>query len=135
MTAAAGGGPLRLLLLQPTLFCNLHYDYCCLPSRDNRSRLSLEILDAALERVLESPYVVAPFTLLWHAGEPLTVPPAFYDAASERFEAALQRHGRPGDFVTQSLQTNAIALNEAWRDCFARRDARGGEPCWPRHPA
>ena len=67
-------GPVRLLVVQPTPFCNLDCDYCYLPNRDDRSRLSLEILEAALERVLESPYFDGDFTLLWHAGEPLTVP-------------------------------------------------------------
>ncbi|MFZ9463113.1 MAG: cyclophane-forming radical SAM/SPASM peptide maturase GrrM/OscB [Vulcanococcus sp.] len=115
-----GGGPLRLLVMQPTPFCNLDCDYCYLPSRDDRSRLSLELLDAALERVLESPYFGGPFTLLWHAGEPLTVPPAFYDAATARIQAALARHALPPDTIRQSLQTNAIAINQAWVDCFIR---------------
>ncbi|MFM2159299.1 MAG: hypothetical protein RLZZ124_1773 [Cyanobacteriota bacterium] len=85
MTATAPrGGPLRLLVLQPTPYCNLDCDYCYLPSCNDRSRLSLDILDAALERVLESCSIEGPFTLLWHASEPLTVPPAFYDAATAR---------------------------------------------------
>jgi len=113
-------GPLRLLVLQPTPYCNLDCDYCYLPSRDDRSRLSLEILDAALERVLESPFVDGPFTLLWHAGEPLTVPPAFYDAATARIQAALRRHGLPPDTIRQSLQTNGLTIDEAWCDCFTR---------------
>ena len=124
--AAAACGPLRLLVLQPTPFCNLDCDYCYLPSRDDRSRLSLEILDAALERVLESPYVDGPFTLLWHAGEPLTVPPAFYDAATVRIQSALARHGLPADTIQQSLQTNAISINASWCDCFARNNIHVG---------
>jgi len=121
---------LRLLVLQPTPYCNLDCDYCYLPSRDERSQLPLEILDAALERVLESPYVDGPFTLLWHAGEPLSVPPAFYDAAKLRIDAALARHGWPADTVQQSLQTNAITLDDAW--CDAQWPAGGGEPRWAR---
>jgi len=31
------------------------YDYCYLPNRDDRHQLPLELLEAALERVLESP--------------------------------------------------------------------------------
>jgi precorrin-2 methylase len=31
--------------------------------------------------------------LLWHAGEPLTMPIAFYDAATARIQAVLERHG------------------------------------------
>ena len=124
--ADAPGGPVRLLVLQPTPYCNLDCDYCYLPSRDDRSRLSLDILDAALERVLESPYFGGPFTLLWHAGEPLTVPPAFYDAATSRIHAALERRGLPLHTVQQSLQTNGLTINEAWCDCFTRNNIHVG---------
>jgi uncharacterized protein len=124
--AAAAAGPLRLLVLQPTPYCNLDCDYCYLTTRDDRSQLSLATLDAALERVFESPYLDGPFTLLWHAGEPLTVPPAFYDAASDRIHAALARHGLPAGLVRQSLQTNGITIDAAWCDCFARNGIHVG---------
>ena len=127
MTATPrSGGPLRLLVLQPTPYCNLDCDYCYLPSRNDRSRLPLDILDAALERVLESGFVDGPFTVLWHAGEPLTVPPAFYDAATARIQAALARHGLPPETVQQSLQTNGITLNDAWCDCLLRNGIHVG---------
>ena len=69
-----GYGPVRLLVVQPTPFCNLDCDYCYLPDRGDRSRLPLAVLEAAVERVLESPYFGGEFTLLWHAGEPLMAP-------------------------------------------------------------
>jgi uncharacterized protein len=114
------GGPLRLLVLQPTPYCNLDCDYCYLTTRDARTRMSLEVLEAALERVLSSSYVDGPFTLLWHAGEPLTLPPSFYDAATACINTALARHGLPPDLVLQSLQTNGVSINEAWCDCMER---------------
>lgn len=49
-------GPVRLLVVQPTPYCNLDCDYCYLPERGDRSRLSFEVLEVALERVLDSPY-------------------------------------------------------------------------------
>jgi uncharacterized protein len=122
----SGFGPVRLLVLQPTPFCNLDCDYCYLPDRGDRTRLSFELLEAALERVLESPFFEGGFTLLWHAGEPLTVPIAFYDEASQRIQRALERHGLPPSTVVQSLQTNATVINQAWCDCFARNDIHVG---------
>ncbi len=119
-------GPVRLLVVQPTPFCNLDCDYCYLPSRDDRSRLPLEILDAALDRVLESPFFEGGFTLLWHAGEPLTMPIAFYDAASEQIDQALKRHGLPPGTIVQSLQTNAVVIDDAWCDCFERNGIHVG---------
>jgi uncharacterized protein len=119
-------GPVQLLVLQPTPFCNLDCDYCYLPHRDDRSRLSFEILEAALERVLESPFLDGGFTLLWHAGEPLTMPIAFYDEATQRIRSLLERHGLPPSTVVQSLQTNATVIDGDWCDCFERNDIHVG---------
>jgi uncharacterized protein len=119
-------GPVRLLVIQPTPFCNLDCDYCYLPDRGNRSRLSFEVLEAALERVLESPWFEGDFTLLWHAGEPLTMPIAFYDEATERIRRLLERRGLPPHTIVQSLQTNATTIDGAWCDCFERNGIHVG---------
>ncbi|MFO0038157.1 MAG: radical SAM protein, partial [Synechococcaceae cyanobacterium] len=119
-------GPVQLLVIQPTPFCNLDCDYCYLPDRADRSRLSFELLEQAVERVLESPWFDGPFTLLWHAGEPLSLPVAYYDEASDRIRALLARHGLPPDTILASLQTNAIVINEAWCDCFERNNIHVG---------
>jgi uncharacterized protein len=119
-------GPLELLVIQPTPFCNLDCDYCYLPSRSDRQRLSMELLEAALERVLESPYVQGDFTLLWHAGEPLTLPIAFYDDAGERIRRAQARWAGGPLEIRQSVQTNAMVINDAWCDCFERNHIHVG---------
>jgi uncharacterized protein len=116
----ASYGPVRLLVVQPTPFCNLDCDYCYLPNRDDRSRLSLEILELALERVLESPFFDGPFTLLWHAGEPLTAGISFFERASALLRSILERRGLPADTVVQAIQTNATVIDQAWCDCFRR---------------
>ena len=67
-------GSVRLLVVQPTPFCNLDCDYCYLPDRGDRSRLSFPVLEAAVERVLDSPYFGGEFTLLWHAAAPELLP-------------------------------------------------------------
>ena len=119
-------GPVRLLVVQPTPYCNLDCDYCYLPDRGDRSRLSFEVLEVALERVLDSPYFGGEFTLLWHAGEPLMVPIAFYDEATERIHRLLERRGLPPGTIVQSLQTNATVINAAWCDCFTRNGIHVG---------
>ena len=119
-------GPVQLLVVQPTPFCNLDCDYCYLPNRNDRSRLSFDLLELAVERVLDSPWFDGPFTLLWHAGEPLALPVAFYDEASVRLRALLARRGLPPDTILQSLQTNAIVIDAAWCDCFARNNIHVG---------
>ena len=119
-------GPVRLLVVQPTPYCNLDCDYCYLPDRADRTRLSLELLEAAVERVLDSPYFEGQFTLLWHAGEPLMAPIAFYDQASARLRQLLERRGLPAGTIVQSLQTNATVIDGAWCDCFERNDIHVG---------
>jgi uncharacterized protein len=126
---AAGGlaaGPLDLLVVQATPYCNLDCDYCYLPDRDDRRRLDPALLDPILDTVLSSPFVERDFTLLWHAGEPLMVPPAFYDEASARIAAALERHGRPDLHIAQAIQTNATVMDERWCACIARNGLQVG---------
>jgi len=125
-TGEAACGPVRLLVVQPTPFCNLDCDYCYLPGRHDRRRIAPEIFEAAVQRVLESPWAPEPFTLLWHAGEPLTLPIAFYDDATAVLRRLLADRGLPSQAIAQSLQTNATVINEAWCDCFERNDIHGG---------
>jgi uncharacterized protein len=110
-------GPLELLVLQPTPFCNLNCSYCYLPDRQSTRRMSRDTLVRALEWVFASGLAREPFTLLWHAGEPLVVPVAFYEEAAD----LLDRHNRQGVPVTQSFQTNATLLTEEWCDFLLRR--------------
>jgi uncharacterized protein len=114
MAESSAYGPLRLLVVQPTPFCNLDCDYCYLPGRKDRRRLSLEHLELSLHRVLDSPFVDGPFTLLWHAGEPLTMPIRFYDDATQLIRRVLQDRGLPPETISQSVQTNAVVINDAW---------------------
>jgi uncharacterized protein len=71
-------GPLDLLVVQPTPFCNLDCSYCYLPDRGSKRRIRPETLERIFERFFESDLVTRPFTVVWHAGEPLVLPPAFY---------------------------------------------------------
>jgi uncharacterized protein len=115
-SAADLAGPLELLVLQPTPFCNINCSYCYLPNRQSTRRMSAATLERAFEWVFASGLVRQPFTVLWHAGEPLVVPVAFYEEAIR----LLGRHNPTGLTVHHSFQTNATLLNEEWCD-FIRR--------------
>jgi uncharacterized protein len=115
--AAREVGPLELLVVQPTPFCNLDCSYCYLPDRGDTRRMALGTFELALRWVADSGLVREPFSLLWHAGEPLVVPVAWYEEASAR----LQRIGRDWD-VTQSFQTNATLIDEEWCRYFHRHN-------------
>jgi uncharacterized protein len=81
------------------------------------------VLDRAFARVFESELVGAGgFTVVWHAGEPLVLPPAFY---AEAFAIAT-RHNRAGYPLVHSYQTNATLLDDAWCDFINRHVLRIG---------
>ena len=120
MTAAPG--PLELLILQPTPFCNINCSYCYLPNRQSTRRMSLETVDRVFEWTFASGLAREPFTLLWHAGEPLVMPVAFYEAAWQCFET----HNRAGLPVGQSMQTNATLIDESWCNYFRKHDVNLG---------
>src|SRR5262245_19715412 len=70
-------GPLELLVLQPTPFCNIDCSYCYLPGRQSIRRMSAETLEHTFRWVFSSGLARQEFTLLWHAGEPLVLPVSF----------------------------------------------------------
>ena len=70
-----------LLILQPSPFCNIDCDYCYLAERSSTKKMSLEVLHKTLDRVFESGLVGGQLSVVWHAGEPLAVPLAYYEEA------------------------------------------------------
>ncbi len=118
----SGVGPLELLVIQPTPFCNINCSYCYLPDRQNTRRMSPRTLEFAFDWVFASGLVRQPFTLLWHAGEPLVLPPAFYDGAAE----LLARHDPDGALVTHSFQTNGTLIDADWCELICRRNFHVG---------
>jgi uncharacterized protein len=115
-------GPLELLVLQPTPFCNIDCSYCYLPNRQSTRRMSLDILDQTFRWVFESGLVRQPFTLLWHAGEPLVVPVSFYETAGD----LLRKHNIADAPVLQSFQTNATLIDARWCAFLRRPDLHIG---------
>lgn len=115
-------GPLELLVLQPTPFCNINCSYCYLPDRQSTRRMSPQTMAHAFRWVFESGLARDPFTLLWHAGEPLVLPVAYYEAAAEM----LRTHNTGNIPVLQSFQTNATLIDEKWCTFLRREDVHLG---------
>lgn len=99
--------PAELLVLQPTPYCNLDCHYCYLPHRNDRTRMSEAVLRAIARHVLRraDPDQLA---IIWHGGEPMTLPPDWYGRAFALFEAETGQRWRHG------FQTNGIGINERW---------------------
>ena len=115
-------GPLELLVVQPTPFCNINCSYCYLADRQSTRRMSAKTLEQTFAWVFASGLVRAPFTLLWHAGEPLVVPREFYRTAV----ALLERYNRPPVAIHHALQTNATLIDEDWCRLFLEHDIHPG---------
>jgi uncharacterized protein len=113
---------LRLLVLQPTPFCNIDCSYCYLSNRKSAARMSLETLDLACRCVFESQLLDRQLEVAWHGGEPLVVPLAWYEEA-----IALIAKRRPATLqLKHCFQTNGLLVNEDWARFFARTEARIG---------
>lgn len=119
---AATGPRCQLFVLQPSPFCNLDCDYCYLPDRSNKARMSEATLVKAFDRLFASGLAREQITVVWHAGEPLAVPVAWYERAWElvtpRIPAGLR--------VDESFQTNATLIDDRWCDYFLARRSNVG---------
>ena len=119
-------GPIGLVIIQPTSFCNLNCDYCYLPDRHLKNRLSLDLIEPIFKQIFTSPFVSQDFSVCWHAGEPLAVPVSFYDDAMAIIQEAERKYKTQPVQVIQSIQTNGTLINQAWCDCFKRNDIHVG---------
>ena len=119
-------GPLRLVIIQATPFCNLDCDYCYLPDRSNKKQLSLELITPIFQKLLTSSFTKNAFTVCWHAGEPLTVPLSFYKSAFEIIKNLELKISPQKPKITYSIQTNGTLINQAWCDLFRQYPVKIG---------
>jgi len=104
----------RLIILQPTAYCNINCSYCYLRHRDDKRLMSREVVEALRDKIFcRLPPQSAP-TVVWHAGEPTTAPVEWYEYAYSRLlDVAPHRTGF-------AMQSNGIAINERWIELFRR---------------
>ncbi len=102
------------LLIKPSgSDCNLDCKYCFYKDRapeigQGRQRMSDEVLEKLVKDYMELGFAVAGFA--WQGGEPMLMGLDFYKKAVE----LQKRYGSAGQQVSNSLQTNAILLNDDW---------------------
>jgi uncharacterized protein len=114
LTPADVAGRTRLLILQPTPFCNIDCDYCYLPTRSDRHRMPYEIVEAAIRFVFDHDLPAPDFTVVWHGGEPLVLPVAWYREAFQHAASAAPA----GAILPHAMQTNGILINDEWCRLF-----------------
>ena len=108
------------LLIKPvSAVCNLDCSYCFYLDRAADPYDSLpgrRMSDETLERLVESYlfYSYPQSTFVFQGGEPTLAGPAFF----ERLCELQQQHGRSGQIVSNSIQTNGILLDGRWGKLF-----------------
>jgi len=112
----------RLLILQPTPFCNISCSYCYLPDRDSKTRMTIDTVRQATQRLCDDDLVGEALTVVWHAGEPLAMPIDFYEDAIATVAEVLG----PRVQISHSIQTNATLINDAWCRLFKKHNIRIG---------
>jgi uncharacterized protein len=112
-----------LVVLQPTTFCNLDCAYCYLPERQSAKRMRQDVAKRIVQEVFASSIAEDPVVFLWHLGEPLAVPPSFYE---EIFEFTAREAIRTSRSYSQSFQTNATLIDDRWVDLIKRHNVRIG---------
>ncbi len=105
---------IETLVIQPTPFCNIACTYCYLPHRGDRSVMSRETLRATFERVFASGWLAPALSVIWHAGEPLALPVAYYREAFDLIETMRPKELR----LRHAIQTNGMLITPTWCELF-----------------
>ncbi len=113
--AAAPPPTIELLVIQPTPFCNIDCRYCYLPQRNSKAVIKPQTLHNLFSKIFASGWVRGGLSVVWHAGEPMVLPIAFY-----RDAFALIDELKPADLqIVHSFQTNGTLIDDDWCRFFA----------------
>jgi len=102
----------ELVVIQATPFCNVNCRYCYLPDRSSTKRITYQTLKRTFEFLFTEPLLSNPVSIVWHAGEPLVLPLAFYENAFRIAEEC----NTQGLRIVHSFQTNGTLINQDWCD-------------------
>ncbi len=101
-----------VVVVQPTPFCNIDCTYCYLPGRNDKTLIAQSTVHNLFAKLFASGWANQSVNVIWHAGEPLVAPPAFYREAF----AAIERLRPPDIGIAHSFQSNGMLLSPAWCD-------------------
>jgi uncharacterized protein len=114
-TREADDKTVKLLVLQPTPFCNIDCDYCYLANRLSTKKMQPAQAVDIVDRLVASGAVGSDLSMVWHAGEPLVLASSYY----EEIFSALAGRGYPFT-IRHSFQTNGMLINDEWCNLFQK---------------
>ncbi|MHC4110081.1 MAG: anaerobic sulfatase maturase [Planctomycetota bacterium] len=105
--------PFTLLIKPSGSDCNLDCKYCFYKHRasdvgQGRQRMSDEVLEKLIKDYMQLKFPLAGFA--WQGGEPTLMGLDFYKKVVE----LQKKYGSPGQQVGNSLQTNAVLIDDQW---------------------
>jgi uncharacterized protein len=106
--------PYLAVIIKPTYDCNLACEYCSVYGCEAEPRMSRETVDTLMDRVTEFCGTERTIFLIWHGGEPLLLPPEFYEYIGRR------TRGYTGYTMLNSVQTNGTLLDQRYVDVFLK---------------
>jgi len=118
--------PVELVILQGNSFCNLNCTYCDLSSESRRTKSVMEprLIDRLFTDVFSSGLSSPQVKVVWHSGEPLTLPPSYYDEAIDLILSLRDRLAPNSVSVRFGIQTNASLIDDNWCHFFKRHEQR-----------
>ncbi|HEY0756798.1 MAG TPA: cyclophane-forming radical SAM/SPASM peptide maturase GrrM/OscB [Ktedonobacteraceae bacterium] len=109
-------------IIQPTSLCNINCRYCYLPDRLSPRSIDARTLARVFAAIFTSSLVGERVRIVWHAGEPMTLPLSFYAEAYRLMDLA-----NPRQIPVESVfQTNGTRLTQAWCDFINARQIQIG---------
>ena len=115
-------GPVELMVIQGSPFCNINCKYCYLPDRLNKKKISKDTVFKIIERLCQDNLLGKEISFIWHAGEPLAVPLGFYEDLFSIISQCVPTTTK----VNHHMQTNATLLNDHWCEFIKQHDIKIG---------
>lgn len=119
LTLPKNAPPAFHLLAKPTgAICNLDCQYCFFLSKEqlypgSKFRMADDLLETYIQQLLEA-HQTPEVTIAWQGGEPTLMGLEFFQRSIE----LVDKHKKPGQQVSHTLQTNGTRLDDDWGQFF-----------------
>lgn len=111
-----------MIVLQGTPLCNLNCTYCDLSpvSRKLSHRMPISMIGKLFSQIRQLELLADDISIVWHSGEPLSLPPEYYDEAIDLVLALNSDGAGTPARITFDFQTNATLIDNKWCEFFQR---------------